>query len=164
MPAASAMQGAAAPAAGARDDPGASLVDAVEARLAGIDAMTDGGDAAHALLAVAEDVLADWVAARGEAPTQASREGFRLLALHRQGAQDLPSFNACRETCREIVYHYNLLCPADPGEALAAGDAARARTMMGLLVRHLALFVGGKMHSVRVGEFCCASRPLRQDD
>lgn len=145
-------------------DPGVLLVDAVEAQFAGIGAMSDDRDAARSLLVLAEDVLADWAAARGEVPTRATREGFRLLALHRQGAQDEPSFNACRETCREIAWHYNLLRPADHGDALPAGDAARTRAMMALLVRHLALFVGGKMHSARVGEFCCASRPLRQEE
>lgn len=148
----------------ALDDPGAALVDAIEARLRGIAALADAADAARAMLGVAEDVLARWVEARGDTPTASTREGFRLLALHRQGAQDLPSFNACRETCREIAYHYNLLCPADGGDAPAAGDAVRVRAMMDLLVRHLALFVGGKMHSERVGDFCCAARPLRQED
>ncbi len=55
---------------------------------------------AAALLSVAEQVLEAWVAARGEQPTRAEREGFRLLALHHQGARGVPSFNACRETCR----------------------------------------------------------------
>ena len=32
-----------------------------------------------------------------------------MLALHRQGARGEPSFNACRETCREIVYRCNLI-------------------------------------------------------
>jgi hypothetical protein len=36
-------------------------------------------------------------------------EGFLLLALHRQGAKGDPSFDACRETCRELVYDYNLI-------------------------------------------------------
>lgn len=156
--------GPGAPMARTGDDPGTALVDAVEVRLTGVDALADPRDAACAMLAVADDVLVDWAAFRGDTPTQATREGFRLLALHRQGAQDLPSFNACRETCREIVYHFNLLRPADPGDALPAEVAARTRVMMGLLVRHLALFVGGKMRSARVGEFCCASRPIRQDD
>jgi len=112
--------------------------------------------AARAMLDVAEDVLARWVVARGEAPTDATREGFRLLALHRQGAQDVPSFNACRETCREIAYHFNLLSsePDDPA-------TAQRRRMMTMLVRHLELFVGGKLEVEGLGEFCCASRPLR---
>ena len=105
------------------------------------------------LLAAAEAVLEEWVRARGEVPTQDTVEGFRLLALHRQGARGVPSFNACRETCREIAYHYNL-----------AGEAQDKRTqlMMGMLVRHLELFVRGKMEVEGLGEFCCASRPLRQ--
>lgn len=104
------------------------------------------------LLAAAEGVLEEWVRARGETPTQDSAEGFRLLALHRQGARGVPSFNACRETCREIAYHYNLL-----------GEKADERTqhMMRMLVTHLELFVRGKMEVEGLGEFCCASRPLR---
>ena len=127
-----------------------------------IDAAPAGAEAAaeaRRLLRLAEEVLEAWVAARGGIPTREEREGFRLLALHRQGAQDLPSFNACRETCREIAYHYNLLALPAP-----EGDARRRSAMMGLLVRHLALFVGGKLEVEGLGDFCCASRPIRRDD
>ena len=125
-----------------------------------LDGFTPGGDPARVsqqLLDHAEQVLERWVEARGAEPTLERREGFRLLALHRQGAQDAPSFNACRETCREIVYHYNLL-------ALAPQDdrVAQRERMMAMLVRHLALFVDGKMQVEQLGEFCCASRPLRE--
>jgi hypothetical protein len=65
---------------------------------------------ADRLLALTEEVLEHWITARGDVPTNDKREGFRLLALHRQGAKGDPSFNACRETCREVVYHYNLIC------------------------------------------------------
>jgi len=67
----------------------------------------------ESLLREAESVLEEWLRARGEAPTSETSEGFRLLALHRQGARGVPSFNACRETCREIAYHYNLLGESD---------------------------------------------------
>ena len=73
-----------------------------------LEALQESGatpDDADELLALSERVLEHWVAARGDLPTQDQREGFRLLALHRQGSRDLPSFNACRETCRELVYH-----------------------------------------------------------
>jgi hypothetical protein len=33
--------------------------------------------------------------------------------------------------------------------------------MMALLTKHLLLFVSGKMQVEGLGEFCCASRPLR---
>jgi hypothetical protein len=33
--------------------------------------------------------------------------------------------------------------------------------MMALLVRHLALFVRGKLEVEALGEFCCSARPLR---
>ena len=108
------------------------------------------------LLAAAEEVLEHWVRARGEAPTAEEREGFRLLALHRQGARGEPSFNACRETCREIAYHYNLLAAGTDEDA-----TARHACMMAMLVKHLALFVGGKLETAGLGDFCCSSRPLR---
>ncbi len=111
------------------------------------------------LLEIAEQVLEQWIVARGETPTAETREGFRLLALHRQGAQDLPSFNACRETCREIAYHYNLIDVSRDSD-LNARDAR----MMALVTKHLLLFVSGKMQSEKLGEFCCASRPLRQEE
>ena len=121
-----------------------------------IETALDGPASVGALLATAEEVLEHWVRARGETPTTEEREGFRLLALHRQGARGEPSFNACRETCREIAYHYNLLI-AGPDDA----SAAQRRRMMSMLVKHLALFVGGKLHAAGLGEFCCSSRPLR---
>ena len=114
--------------------------------------------AAERLLALAEAVLEHWVAARGGHPTGEQVEGFRLLALHRQGARGVPSFNACRETCREIAYHYNLL-RLEPD----AGQDERRRRMMVMLTMHLALFVSGKMQIEGLGEFCCASRPLRTE-
>jgi hypothetical protein len=109
------------------------------------------------LLQEAESILEEWVRVRGEEPTAEASEGFRLLALHRQGARGVPSFNACRETCREIAYHYNLL---------AASDEKREyrEKMMGLLVEHLKLFVRGKMEVEGLGEFCCSSRPLRKEE
>ena len=114
--------------------------------------------AAERLLALAEEVLEHWIAARGGDPTGGQVEGFRLLALHRQGARGVPSFNACRETCREIAYHYNLL-RLEPDAGL---DEGRQR-MMVMLTMHLALFVSGKMQIDGLGEFCCASRPLRME-
>jgi hypothetical protein len=129
---------------------------AVEAELDAFAARADGPQAARLLLALAEEVIEQWVVVRDETPTNEQREGFRLLALHRQGARGEPSFNACRETCREIAYHYNLLC-LQPDPEL---DARRQR-MMVMLAKHLTLFVGGKMQSEKLGEFCCSSRALR---
>ncbi len=108
-------------------------------------------------LALGEEVLEHWVTARGMEPTDGEREGFRLLALHRQGADKLPSFNACRETCRELAYHYNLLNqqPDHP----ETGQRAR---MMGLVANHLYLFVSGKMETEELGEFCCSSKGVRE--
>lgn len=133
-----------------------------------LDAMIEAPDAelaatacehAEELLILGEAILETWLAARGEAPTTQTMEGFRLLALHRQGARGEPSFNACRETCRELVYHRNLI-QLDP----ARTDVAR-RLRLGLMVaRHLMLFVGGKLEVAGLGEFCCAARPLRQQE
>jgi hypothetical protein len=112
---------------------------------------------ARRLLELAEEALECWIAARGGMPTAEAREGFRLLALHHQAAHGVPSFNACRETCREIAYHYNLMTSG------AGGHAAHDLVMMGMLARHLVLFIGGKMQLDGLGEFCCASKPIRQD-
>lgn len=111
---------------------------------------------AGAMLALGEQVLEAWQQAHGRVPTEETREGFRLLALHRQGALAEPSFNACRETCRELAWHYNLLTlePAHP-------DASRRLAMMRFALRHLHLFVSGKLEQAGLGDFCCASRPLR---
>jgi len=114
---------------------------------------TGGNHARDDFLARAETVLEEWVQFRGQTPTGEQREGFRLLALQHQGARGLPSFNACRETCREIAYHYNLLGTVD-------GDARMSQhaRMMAFLVEHLTLFVRGKLEVAALGDFCCSSR------
>jgi hypothetical protein len=119
-------------------------------------AAADAVAGADALLGLGEEVLERWVEARGDAPTTATHEGFRLLALQRQGARGEPSFNACRETCRELVYHRNLIEhePEHP-------ETTRRLQMASMLAMHLLLFVSGKLQVEGLGEFCCASRPLR---
>jgi len=109
------------------------------------------------LLSLGEEILAHWVLAKGNEPTRAEREGFRLLALHRQGAEKDPSFNACRETCRELVYHYNLL-----RQQADHPETAQRSGMMAWVARHLFLFISGKMEAQSLGDFCCASRPVRE--
>ncbi|MCL4766350.1 MAG: hypothetical protein KJZ80_08970 [Hyphomicrobiaceae bacterium] len=127
---------------------------------AGIDRLADTdappGQAAAELLALGEEVLEHWVIARGQAPTSERKEGFRLLALHRQGAKGDPSFNACRETARELAYHYNLIAlePDHP-------EVRQRLRLATMVARHLCLFVSGKMEVAGLGEFCCSSRPLR---
>ncbi len=118
---------------------------------------SDPQAAASSLLYLAEQVLERWVEeTRDEEPTMDSREGFRLLALHRQGAKGDPSFNACRETCREIAYHYNLI-------TLEPGDTATTHRveMMRMVCTHLYLFISGKLEVAGLGDFCCSSKPLR---
>lgn len=112
--------------------------------------------AAGELLGLAEDVLCHWIVAQGQTPTENTTEGFRLLALHRQGAKGDPSFNACRDSCRELVYQHNLItmradAPEGPGW-----------TRMAIAVAyHLCLFISGKLDDPEVGSFCCSSRPVR---
>lgn len=124
-----------------------------------IGALADAAEpvaAAGELLALGEQVLEHWVRAAGGTPTRRTREGFRLLALHRQGARGEPAFNACRETCRELVYHYNLIAmqPDHP-------ETPRRLRLAAMVALHLYLFVSGKMEVAGLGEFCCSSRPLR---
>ncbi len=135
----------------------------IAARIDAMAAEPDAGLRAQAaaradeLLALGEGILETWLIARGETPTDRAVEGFRLLALHRQGARGEPSFNACRETCRELVYHHNLVRfePTHP-------DTARRLRLGAMVARHLALFIGGKLEVAGLGEFCCSARPLRQ--
>lgn len=119
----------------------------------------DADALADELLEAGESVLETWLTAHGQVPTRSTVEGFRLLALHRQGARGDPSFNACRETCREIVYHRNLIRVETGAE-----ERARLVRLAAMVVRHLALFVGGKLETAGLGEFCCSSRPLRQSE
>jgi hypothetical protein len=110
------------------------------------------------LLEIGEQVLEHWVGAKGLEPTRELREGFRLLALHRQGCQGEPSFNACRETCRELVYQYNLVTREPRHD-----EIVQRLRMMAMVANHLFLFVAGKLQVSELGDFCCVSRPLRQD-
>ena len=112
--------------------------------------------AAENLLRASEEVLEHWIEARGGIPTNEEREGFRLLALHRQGAKGDPSFNACRETCREVAYHYNLVT-MQPEHS----DITDRVSMMALVSKHLYLFISGKLQVAGLGEFCCSSKPIR---
>lgn len=139
--------------------------DGIAARLDTMIASTDDALATAAAqladeqLALGETVLEAWVLARGQTPTSREIEGFRLLALHRQGARGEASFNACRETCRELVYHHNLV-RLEPTH----NDVSKRLRLGAMVARHLALFVGGKLEVAGLGEFCCASRPLRQNE
>jgi hypothetical protein len=108
------------------------------------------------LLDCGEAVLERWLRAQEIVPTTRTVEGFRLLALQRQGARGDPSFNACRETCRELVYYHNLV-RLDP----ANDDVPRRLRLGAMVARHLALFIDGKLEVAGLGEFCCSSRPLR---
>ncbi len=122
-------------------------------------ATPDIAASAAELLRASEEAIEHWVTARGEVPTTDNREGFRLLALHRQGAKGDPSFNACRETCREIAYHFNLVTQ-QPEHT----DTTDRLEMMKMVSRHLYLFISGKMQVAELGEFCCSAKPIRTAD
>lgn len=133
------------------------LLARIDARSGAIATVTDVAALADVQLAEAESVLETWLYAKGVEPGNETAEGFRLLALHRQAARGDPSFNACRETCREIVYLRNVI-------RAYADDTAQARhhlRLQAMVLRHLALFLGGKLMEAGLGEFCCSSRPLR---
>jgi len=142
------------------DAPFAELLDRVDARLTDAPLPATARALADLQLAEAEDVLEAWLESKGRIPTDETVEGFRLLALHRQGAKGDPSFNACRETCREIVYLRNVVTAYD-GDMPEARHSLRLQSMV---VKHLALFVGGKMVEAGLGDFCCSSRPIRHSD
>ena len=131
-------------------------IEELDAALAAVTATSDPQVSAGELLRISEEILEQWVAARGEVPTEDTREGFRVLALHRQGAKNDPSFNACRETCREVVYHYNLVT-LQPEHA----ETTNRLEMMRMISNHLFLFISGKMQVAGLGEFCCSSKPIR---
>jgi len=129
-----------------------------------IDSLSNGAVAGNAvsrsreLVEIGEEILSVWLVAHDKEPTTETKEGFRLIALHRQGCKGDPTFNACRETCRELAYHHNLIS-GEPDHS----DTARRLLMAGMVARHLCLFVGGKMQVAELGNFCCSSKPLRAD-
>ena len=104
----------------------------------------------------AEHVIENWLESHDQIPTDKTHEGSHLIALHRQGAKGDPSFNACRETCRELVYRYNLII-GDHADT----DTKKVLEMMRLLARHIFLFISGKLQESKLGEFCCSSKSLR---
>ena len=131
----------------------------LESAIDAVDTATDPQAAAASLLRIGEEVLEHWLIAKGVEPADDIREGFRLLALHRQGTKGDPSFNACRETCRELAYYYNLVT-MQPDHAETTDRAS----MMKMISSHLYLFVSGKMQVAELGDFCCSSKPIRQAD
>jgi hypothetical protein len=141
--------------------PRAAIMERIDAIIAAPDAALAPAapDVAEELLGCGEVILERWLEAHGAAPTRQRVEGFRLLALQRQGAKGDPSFNACRETCRELVYHYNLV-RLDPGH----GEVGHRLRLAAMVARHFALFIDGKLEIAGLGEFCCSSRPLRERD
>ena len=129
---------------------------AIEQRLLALQALPADSVEMDEVLHLAEETLCRWIDARGDTPTDGRREGFRLLALHRQGAKGDPSFNACRESCRELLYHYNVA-------HLEPARRARSVAMALAVAYHLCLFIAGKLDDPAVGDFCCSSRPLRSE-
>jgi hypothetical protein len=131
----------------------------IEKALTTMDVAADPGAAAVEFLQLSEEVLEHWLAVHGREPTDEKREGFRLLALHRLGTKGDPSFNACRETCREIAFHYNLVT-MQPEHA----EITHRAEMLRMVSNHLYLFVSGKLQVAGLGEFCCSAKPIRSAD
>ncbi len=127
------------------------------AAISAVEAGTDPRAAASRILAIGEEVLEHWVIGKSLEPTCDTREGFRLLALHHQGTKGDPGFNACRETCRELAYYFNLITMQPDHEAMT--DRVE---MMKIICSHLYLFISGKIQVAELGEFCCSSKPIRQ--
>ena len=119
---------------------------------------SDQASSAVELLAIAETILEHWIMAKDLKPTENKKEGFRLLALHKQGAKADASFNACRETCRELIYHYNLI-NMEPNHP----DLILRKQLMGLIASHLYYFIAGKLENAQLGEFCCSSKNVRAE-
>lgn len=113
----------------------------------------------HDLVALAEDRVSVWLLSKGKTPGDAEVEGFRLLGLHRQAAQGDASFNACRETCRELIYQTNMVKAATDD-----AEAARHVRLAIMVARHLALFINGKLEVAGLGEFCCSAKGIRSED
>jgi len=128
----------------------------LEEAIAGESAVPDPQAAAERLMRVGEEVLEHWITACQGIPTEDTREGFRLLALHRQGTKGDPSFNACRETCRELAYYYNLVTMQP--DSVETTDRVE---MMKMISNHVFLFISGKLQVAELGEFCCSSKPIR---
>ncbi len=108
------------------------------------------------LLADAQAAVTAWITAQGSEPTDDAVEGFQLLGLHRQAARLDPSFNACRESCRELIYQCNVASAAE--DHAEQDKRLRLAAMVG---DHIALFVAGKLETAGLGTFCCAARPVR---
>ncbi|WP_444454757.1 hypothetical protein ACTTAI_05260 [Rhodobacter capsulatus] len=106
------------------------------------------------LLSMAEEVLVTWIISRGEPVEVDAVEGHWLLGLHRQGCRATPGFSACRDICREIVFRRNIAL-------LYPEEAPHAHRMMAMTVKHLALFVGGKLEQAGLGQFCRASHRMQ---
>ncbi|HCU90849.1 MAG TPA: hypothetical protein DGR97_12940 [Gammaproteobacteria bacterium] len=134
----------------------AELETRLESIIVGEGEKTSAGE----LLKCGEEILERWIEAKEGNPTTDKYEGFRLLALQRQGARGDASFNACRETCRELVYHFNLLSNMNSNSK----DTTSCLQMMTLVTNHLVLFVGGKIQQAGLGEFCCSAKPLHEKE
>lgn len=97
-------------------------------------------------------ILSNFLTAKDLVPTDKEKEGFRVLALHRQGCKGDPSFNSCRE----LVVYYNLITLEPESD-----DMTSRLVMMDMVAKHLVLFIGGKMQEEQVGEFCCSAKVNR---
>jgi hypothetical protein len=111
------------------------------------------------LLDIGEVAIESGLTGRGKKVEERPVEGFRLLGLHRQGAKGDPSFNACRESCRELVYRTN--CARSGADT---DNVAQQLRLGAMVARHIVLFIDGKLETSGLGEFCCSSRNLHEGD
>ncbi len=137
---------------------GSSVIDRLDliAKLEEPELADNADDFAEELLRVGETALEAWLKGQNRSIEERPVEGFRLLGLHRQGAKGIPSFNACRETCRELVYRINCARLGSDEE-----DIAKQLKLAAMIARHLVLFIDGKLETSGLGVFCCSSRGLR---
>src|SRR5690242_9936029 len=104
------------------------------------------------LQAAAEQALEHWLLAHSREPTRGRFEGYRLLALQRQGARSDPGFDACRASCRELIFYCNMSIVNSRNSPEHLRSAA-------MVCRDLLLFVSGKLQNSGLGGFGCAARP-----
>ncbi len=114
---------------------------------------------AQYIIQLCEEIMENWLVVNDKTPSNETYEGFRLLALQRQASVGDPSFNACRETCREAAFAHNQIAANGENEK---NQIIIAR--LGRIAKHLNLFIIGKFENSKLGEFCCASKPLRLNE
>jgi len=85
---------------------------------------------------------------------EAGVDVFRINMSHTDHATLTGYVEAIRDVERALARPIGILA-----------DLQGPKLRLGAMVaRHLALFIGGKLEVAGLGEFCCASRPLRSQE